>query len=127
MTVIIKKYKNRRLYDTAKSLYVTIADLQKYVVDGVPFRVLDSQNDEDLTNSTLLQILVEMETGPSQFFTDDMLRLFIHFANHPMHQSFKTMLENYLFNLEKLLQSNPYQTASDSWKEALEQWQKFFK
>ena len=70
----IKKYKNRRLYDTELSQYITVEDLQRYVIDGVAFRVEDSSSGKDLTNATLLQIFVELEASSSDFFSSEILR-----------------------------------------------------
>lgn len=92
MTKLIKKYKNRRLYDTEISQYVTVEDLQRYVLEHVSFQVIDRASHKDLTSSTLLQILVEMQTCDSPFLSAEMLRQLIILANHPLSQSFKTML-----------------------------------
>jgi polyhydroxyalkanoate synthesis repressor PhaR len=131
MTRLIKKYKNRRLYDTETSQYITVEQLQTYVVDGVKFKVEDSERGSDLTNSILLQIIVEMEAGPTQFLSADILRQIIVLANHPMHVSLKTMMEQLFQTMNKPLQSPPYQQVSETWgkqmQEAMQQWQKFFK
>ncbi|MDX1837867.1 polyhydroxyalkanoate biosynthesis repressor PhaR [Legionella taurinensis] len=135
MTRLIKKYKNRRLYDTEKSQYITVEELQRYIIDGIAFRVEDSVTNNDITNATLLQIFVEMESGASQFLSADMLKQLIILANHPMSQSFKKMLEQLFVTLEKSLQGNPYlsdyKTTSDLWSQQmqqfLKQWQGFFK
>jgi polyhydroxyalkanoate synthesis repressor PhaR len=58
---VIKKYPNRRLYDTEESRYITLAEVRKLVVDGVEFRVLDQQTQADLTNAILLQVIAEQE------------------------------------------------------------------
>ena len=83
MTRLIKKYKNRRLYDTEISQYITVEDLQKYVLDGLAFRVEDSVSKEDITSATLLQIFVEMEEGPTKFLSPEMLRQLICLAIIP--------------------------------------------
>lgn len=131
MTRLIKKYKNRRLYDTETSQYITVEQLQRYVVDGVAFRVEDSETAKDLTNSILLQILVEMETGPTQFLSPEILRQIICLANHPMHLSLKNMMENMFQAMDKPLQNNPYQQATDTWnkqmQDMMKQWQSLFK
>lgn len=135
MTRLIKKYKNRRLYDTEKSQYITVEELQRYIIDGIAFRVEDSATNKDITNATLLQIFVEMESGASQFLSSDMLKQLIVLANHPMSQSFKTMLEQLFVTLEKNLQGNPYlndyKSTNDLWtqqmQQLLKQWQGFFK
>lgn len=128
---LIKKYKNRRLYDTETSQYITLEQLQKHVLDGLEFKVEDSETGKDLTNSILLQIIVEMEAGSTQFLSSKILRHIITFANHPMHVSFKTMMENMLQTMNKPSQNNPYQQASQQWteqaQEMMQQWQKLFK
>ena len=108
MTKLIKKYKNRRLYDTDISQYITVDDLQHYVVNNVLFRVEDSTSKEDITNATLLQIFVEMEAGTTKFFSSDMLRQLISLAHHPLNQSLKTVLGQMVATIEKQSQSNPH-------------------
>lgn len=134
MARLIKKYKNRRLYDTEKSQYITVEELQRYVVEGLPFKVEDSATGKDITNATLLQIFVEMESGATQFLSPDILRQLITFANHPMHHSFKAMLEQMFANMGELLKSNPYlndyKKATALWDQQMQQffkqWQGFF-
>ena len=131
MTRLIKKYKNRRLYDTEISQYITLEQLQKYVVEGLEFTVEDSETKKDLTNSILLQIIVEMEAGSTQFLSSEMLRHIITLANHPMHVSFKTMIENLFQTMNKPIQSQTYEQASQQWsnqvQNMMQQWQKLFK
>jgi polyhydroxyalkanoate synthesis repressor PhaR len=135
MTCLIKKYKNRRLYDTEKSQYITVQELQRYVVEGKIFKVEDAATRKDITNATLLQILVETESGTTQFLSPDILRQLIIFANHPMSQSFKMALEEVFANMTKLLQYNPYlndfKKATSLWNQQmqqfLKQWESFLK
>ena len=135
MTRLIKKYKNRRLYDTELSQYITVEDLQRYVIDGMAFHVQDSTTDKDITNATLLQILVDMEAGPTQFLSSDLLRQLITLAQHPMHQSSKAMLEQVVTLIQKQIQANPYindyQKATDAWNKQMEQfltqWQNLYR
>ena len=131
MTRLIKKYKNRRLYDTETSQYITVDQLQRYVVDGVAFQIEDSETGKDLTNSILLQIIVEMEAGPTQFLSPEILRQIISLANHTMHASLKTMMEQMFQVMEQPLQINPYQKATETWNQQMQtmmkQWQNLFK
>ena len=60
---IIKKYPNRRLYDTATSSYITLEDVKKLVLDQTEFKVEDAKTKEDLTRAILLQIILEEESG----------------------------------------------------------------
>ena len=64
--VIVKKYANRRLYDTSKSAYITLGDLATLVRDGREFRVVDAKSDEDITHSVLTQIIMEAEQEGGQ-------------------------------------------------------------
>ena len=66
---ILKKYPNRRLYDTQTSSYITLADVKRMVLDGVDFEVHDAKTQEDLTRSILLQIILEEETGGVPMFS----------------------------------------------------------
>ncbi len=135
MARLIKKYKNRRLYDTEKSQYITVEELQAYVIDGLPFRVEDAATGKDITSATLLQIFVEMESGPTQLLNQEMLRQLITLAHHPMSKSFRGMLEQMFSQIEKLLAGHPYlsdyQKATDAWNQQVQQlvnqWQSFFK
>ena len=70
MARLIKKYPNRRLYDTETSTYITLADVKQLVLSHEDFHVLDAKSQEDLTRSILLQIILEEEAGGVPMFTD---------------------------------------------------------
>ncbi len=135
MTRLIKKYKNRRLYDTEISRYITIEEVQQYVMDGLAFKVEDSSTQKDLTNATLLQILVDMEGGPSQFLSADLLRQLIWLAGHPMNQLYKTWLEQFVSTIQNHMQLNAkqgdYQKMNEAWSKELQKmtsfWQTLFR
>ena len=76
---IIKKYPNRRLYDTEISRYITLDDVRKLVLDGVEFCVTDVKSEEDLTRSVLLQIISEQEHEGKPIFNTPMLTQLIRF------------------------------------------------
>lgn len=76
---VIKKYPNRRLYDTELSKYITLEDVRRLVREGVDFVVRDSQSDEDLTRSILLQVITEQEAGGEPIFTTPVLMQIIRF------------------------------------------------
>ena len=61
---VIKKYPNRRLYDTVESRYITLADIRRLVVDNVDFVVIDKKSQQDITRTILLQVIAEQETRP---------------------------------------------------------------
>ena len=81
---IIKKYPNRRLYDTLTSAYVTLAEVKRLVIEGVELRVLDAKTHEDLTRSILLQILLEEETCGAPMFSESALINIIRFYGQLM-------------------------------------------
>jgi polyhydroxyalkanoate synthesis repressor PhaR len=93
---IIKKYPNRRLYDTEVSRYITLADVRELVMSCTPFRVLDSANDGDITRAILLQIMLEEETGGEPLFSAAMLAQIIRFYGGTLHGLFAHYLENAL-------------------------------
>ncbi len=93
---IIKKYPNRRLYDTEISRYITLADLRKLVVQEIEFKVVDSNNSEDLTQSILLQIILDEESGGHPLFTSSMLTQLIRLYGGTVQGMFARYLEESL-------------------------------
>jgi len=93
---ILKKYPNRRLYDTRNSAYITLADVKEMVLEGDPFEVRDAKSGEDLTRSILLQIILEEETGGVPLFSTQMLAQIIRFYGHAMQGVMGTWLEKNL-------------------------------
>ncbi|MBQ0930940.1 polyhydroxyalkanoate synthesis repressor PhaR [Ideonella sp. 4Y16] len=93
---VLKKYPNRRLYDTRASSYITLADVKKMVLDGQEFEVRDAKTSEDLTRSILLQIILEEETGGMPMFTSRMLAQIIRFYGHAMQGMMGAYLEKNL-------------------------------
>jgi polyhydroxyalkanoate synthesis repressor PhaR len=93
---VLKKYPNRRLYDTRASTYITLADVKKMVLEGQEFEVRDAKSGEDLTRSILLQIILEEETGGMPMFTSRMLAQIIRFYGHAMQGMMGAYLEKNL-------------------------------
>jgi polyhydroxyalkanoate synthesis repressor PhaR len=89
---IIKKYPNRRLYDTQTSSYITLNDVKQLVLGQEDFQVVDAKSNEDLTRGVLLQIILEEEAGAVPMFSSDMLSQIIRFYGHAM----QGMMGNYL-------------------------------
>lgn len=89
---LIKKYPNRRLYDTRTSSYITLADVKELVLKHEQFQVVDAKSGEDLTRSILLQIILEEEAGGMPMFTSDLLSQLIRFYGNAM----QGMVGNYL-------------------------------
>jgi polyhydroxyalkanoate synthesis repressor PhaR len=95
-TRILKKYPNRRLYDTETSSYITLADVKQMVLTGQDFVVRDAKTSDDLTRSILLQIILEEETGGVPMFSASMLAQIIRFYGHAMQGMMGSYLEKNL-------------------------------
>lgn len=90
---VIKKYPNRRLYDTDTSTYITLAEVKHLVMDSEPFVVRDAKTNEDLTRSILLQIILEEEAGGAPMFSEAALANIIRFYGHSAQGFMGTYLE----------------------------------
>jgi polyhydroxyalkanoate synthesis repressor PhaR len=93
---VLKKYPNRRLYDTQTSSYITLADVKQMVMTAQHFVVRDAKTGEDLTRSILLQIILEEETGGVPMFSSQMLAQIIRFYGHAMQGMMGSYLEKNL-------------------------------
>ena len=93
---VLKKYPNRRLYDTQTSSYITLADVKQMVLDGIDFEVRDAKTGDELTRSILLQIILEEESGGVPMFSTPMLAQIIRFYGHAMQGMMGAMLEKNL-------------------------------
>lgn len=91
---LIKKYPNRRLYDTKTSAYITLSDVKDLVLAFENFKVVDAKTGEDLSRSILLQIILEEESGGMPLFTTDLLAQVIRFYGHAMQGMLGKYLEN---------------------------------
>ncbi len=89
---LIKKYPNRRLYDTQTSSYITLADVKQLVLGNEDFMVVDAKTEEDLTRSILLQIILEEEANGQPMFSSGALSQIIRYYGHAM----QGMMGNYL-------------------------------
>ncbi|MCL2022275.1 MAG: polyhydroxyalkanoate synthesis repressor PhaR [Betaproteobacteria bacterium] len=90
----IKKYPNRRLYDTLTSSYITLSDVKEMVLQFEHFQVLDAKTGEDLTRSILLQILLEEEGCGLPLFSSELLSLIIRLYGNAMQGMLGKYLEN---------------------------------
>lgn len=90
---LIKKYPNRRLYDTESSAYITLEDVKQLVLENQLIKVIDSRSEEDITRAILLQIILEEETGGMPMFSAEALAQIIRFYGHAMQGVMGTFLE----------------------------------
>lgn len=91
-TRVIKKYPNRRLYDTERGCYITLHEIKNYVIERIDFTIIDARTKKDLTQSTLLQIISEQEATSTPLFTTSLLQDFIRFY----HEKSQSLLTKYL-------------------------------
>lgn len=93
---LIKKYPNRRLYDTQTSSYITLGDVKQLVLDSEDFQVVDAKTSQDLTRSILLQIILEEESVGVPMFSSTVLAQIIRFYGHAMQGIMGAYLEKNL-------------------------------
>ncbi|NBA96608.1 polyhydroxyalkanoate synthesis repressor PhaR [Pseudomonas sp. R5(2019)] len=116
---LIKKYPNRRLYDTHTSSHLTLADIRQLVVDRVPFQVVDAKTGEDLTRSILLQVILEAESDGVPIFSTEMLMGVIQF-----YGPYQDVLGSYLDKSIQAVLDIQKQTGAQSsvaWSEFMHQ------
>ena len=125
----IKKYPNRRLYDTANSGYITLADVKLMVLDNIDFQVIDAKSGDDLTRAILLQIILDEEGGGGvPMFSPEMLSLMIRFYGSAqqtimgqyMEQNVKAFLA-----IQKKLQDQAKQVYGDKMLLTPDLWKQF--
>jgi polyhydroxyalkanoate synthesis repressor PhaR len=133
---VIKKYPNRRLYDTAESKYVTLSDVRKLVLGGVSFCVIDKKSGDDITRNILLQIIIEQEEEGEPLFTTDVLEQIIGFYGNSVQgvagdflgqslQLFKEQQQRFQSQMRHALQANPVSSViGDMTKQNMELWKK---
>ena len=90
---VIKKYPNRRLYDTATSTYITLAEVKQLVMERENIVVKDAKTGDDLTRSIFLQILLEEEASGAPMFTEAVLANIIRFYGHTMQGHMGSFIE----------------------------------
>jgi polyhydroxyalkanoate synthesis repressor PhaR len=127
---VIKKYPNRRLYDTANSGYITLADVKQMVLEFIDFQVIDAKTGDDLTRGILLQIILEEESAGVPMFSSEMLSQMIRFYGNAlqgimgnyMEQNVKAFLviQNKLQDQAKQVYGDKMMLTPDLWKQFLQ-------
>ena len=139
---IIKKYPNRRLYDTEISKYITLEDVRKLVIEGVDFCVKDVKTEEDLTRSILLQIIAEQEhDGDPLFSTGTLTQLIRVYGNAYQNvfaeylqrslEIFSSQQQQFSERMQQTMSTNPLTAMTEMTQRNLRLWQQvqdnFFK
>ena len=126
---LIKKYPNRRLYDTKTSSYITLADVKQMVHRQEDFQVVDAKSGEDLTRAILLQIILEEEsTGGLPMFSSDLLSQLIRFYGNAMQGVMGNYLERNIRafqDMQKTMQEQSQRLYGDSSRGAQDMWAQF--
>jgi polyhydroxyalkanoate synthesis repressor PhaR len=137
-TRIIKKYPNRRLYDTEISSYITIEDVRQLIVDGEEFEVRDAKSGEDLTRSVLLQIIAEHESDGEPVLSTQLLSQIIRFYGDSMQgfmgnylersmQIFMDQQQQFRQQMGGLLGQTPWAMMNQLTERNMEMWKEFQK
>lgn len=132
-TRIIKKYPNRRLYDTEISSYITLEEVRQLVLDGDEFEVRDAKTGEDLTRTVLLQIIAEHEGEGQPMFTTQLLSQVIRFYGDSMQgfmgsylekslQIFLDQQQKFRSQLNNILGQTPWSMLNDMTERNLDLW-----
>jgi polyhydroxyalkanoate synthesis repressor PhaR len=125
---IIKKYPNRRLYDTANSGYITLADVKQMVLDNIDFQVVDAKSGDDLTRAILLQIILDEESGGLPMFSGEMLAQMIRFygtAQQTIIGSYMEQNVKAFLAIQKKLQDQAKQIYGDKMMVTPDLWKQF--
>jgi len=125
---LIKKYPNRRLYDTKTSSYITLADVKQMVLKQEEFQVVDAKSGDDLTRQILLQIILEEESGGAPMFTSDLLSQMIRSYGNAMQGMMGGYLERNMRafqDIQKALQEQGQRMYGDNSRAGQELWAQF--
>ena len=122
---VIKKYPNRRLYDTQASAYITLAEIRQLVMQSEPLVVCDAKTGEDLTRSILLQIILEEEAAGVPMFSEALLANLIRFYGHALQGYMGPFLEQQLQMLadwQTRLGEQAKPLTPEAWAQFMQQW-----
>ena len=125
---LIKKYPNRRLYDTKTSSYITLADVKQMVLKQEDFQVIDAKSGDDLTRQILLQIILEEESGAVPMFSSDLLSQMIRSYGSAMQGFMGSYLEKNLEGfqqMQKALQEQSQRIYGDNSRASQDLWAQF--
>jgi polyhydroxyalkanoate synthesis repressor PhaR len=130
---VIKKYPNRRLYDTVESRYITLADIRRLVMDKVDFVVIDKKSQDDITRSILLQVIAEQEHAGEPLMSQDFLSQVIRsyggamqgFVGSYLEQSLKLLSsqqQQIREHMRGVMGSDAYETIAVLTQKNIERW-----
>ena len=131
---LIKKYPNRRLYDTGESCYIKLDAVKEMIEKNISVKVIDSQTEKDITRSILLQIILEQESNQEPLFSTENLENFIRYYGENSREGFMYFMgENLQYfqeqqekmqeNFKGIMNYNPLDFITDTTKKNLDSWQ----
>lgn len=135
---IIKKYPNRRIYDTEQSRYITLNDVKNLITDNVEFKVIDAHSKKDITRSILLQIIIEQESEKNPLFSTENLQRFIKYYGANQNQQFSDFInqslaffqqqqEQFQSSMNDMLDQSPLKFWSEVGQQNMQMWQEMQK
>ena len=134
---LIKKYANRRLYDTVDSKHVTLNDIRKLIIGGNDIQVIDDTSGDDITRALLLQIIVEQEQSGQPILTELLLAQLIRFYGNPMQgmmadylqksvDTFVSQQRTIQSQMQNMMSNTPVETMRDLMTQNMKAWESFF-
>ena len=130
----IKKYPNRRIYDTQDSKYITVSDVRDMVVAGTNFKIIDAKTKKDITRSVLLQIIIEQESETNPLFSTDNLQNFIRYYGENQQHGFSDFInqslsffqnqqDQFSSSVSEMIDHSPVKAWSEISRKNMEMWQ----
>lgn len=135
---IIKKYANRRLYDTEASKHVTLSNIRQMIVDGIDIQIVEDTSGDDITRALLLQIIVEQEqSGGQPILTELLLAQLIRFYGNPMQgmmaeylqksvSTFVSQQRTVQTQMQDMLTNTPIDTMRELISKNMKTWETMF-
>jgi polyhydroxyalkanoate synthesis repressor PhaR len=131
---VIKKYANRRLYDSTESRHVTLDDIRKMIVSGAKVKVVDDKSGEDLTRAVLLQVIAEQDQFGTPVLSTELLESIIRFYGNPVQEMLTRYMEQSVTALARQQDAmraemtkalaGPMAPLADFARQNMEQWSK---
>jgi polyhydroxyalkanoate synthesis repressor PhaR len=131
---VIKKYANRRLYDSTGSRHVTLDDIRKMIVSGEKVKVIDDKSGEDLTRAVLLQVISEQEQFGTPVLSTELLEGIIRFYGNPVQEMLTRYMEQSISAISRQQQAmraemakvmeGPMAPMAEFARQNMEQWAK---
>ncbi len=136
-TKVIKKYANRRLYDTEASKHVTLSDIRQMIVDGADIQIVDDTTGDDITRPLLLQIIVDQEQAGEPILNQLLLSQLIRFYGNPMQgmmseylqksvDTFVDQQQTIQSQMQNMMSTMPMDTMRDMVTQNMKTWESFF-